>query len=108
LAYSAEDLQGVTRYWVGEVGPAGEVRRAFSSTEASFQPIAHLSLDLLFLNAFYAEPSTIGRASILNMATGELWRVAELIELSEAFGVDAAAGPFARVTTGGGCLNVRE
>ncbi|MGI8927584.1 MAG: hypothetical protein ACR2HN_13215, partial [Tepidiformaceae bacterium] len=101
---------------VSEVNQAQQAVRAVGGDAAiHFGALTRLSPDVALVNAFFSDGrSTIGRASLVNLATGALQELAELTggPDGDAYAIGAAGqlglARFGRVANTQSCLNVRE
>ncbi|MEX0782176.1 MAG: LuxR C-terminal-related transcriptional regulator [Dehalococcoidia bacterium] len=108
-SFNYQAQPGEPQGWAVEADADGNVLRGVTTQDTTVGAIGRLSSDLVFANGQYPG-AFVGRASILDLSTGTVWRIADLIGDGDrdAYGVAATTGQFAVVNAGGDCLNVRE
>ena len=87
----------------------GVPKRAVAWGDFDLTAVARLSPDLLLMNRYRPPAGGLGDAAILNLATGDYRPIAGLRRPTDrdAYPVALSVWPFARIKSGGTCLNVR-
>ncbi len=105
--------------YVSDVSTDGTLARTVSWKGDELDIVGRIDADRLLVIRYYPAPGTIGQAVVLDMASGTLSKISGLRAepdtdtypvalLAVPFNKRSTAGWFARVNTGGDCLNARE
>ena len=100
---------GAAAHAIVEVDVSESPKRAVSWGDFDLMPVARLAPDLLIVNRYRPPTGGLGDAAILNLATGQYRPIGGLRRPTDrdAYPVALSVWPFARITSGPTCLNVR-